>query len=182
MSEPQQPSNAGMDHLREIATQGSEADRIALARDPGTPTEILSMLGQDKSLLVRDFAQSEMRRRAGGAVAPSYPTAMSPAGYVQKTPEQRAGSSAVTAATVLRVFNILLLVLALLGAGILVLAGFVPQCVDGTATCYSYEKEPNLLLSAVGFGSGLGALWLFALANAIAAHVELAGVKARQST
>lgn len=73
------------------------------------------------------------------------------------------------------------MVIALLGAAggiILVIAGLVPQCPAGLATCYSDEKSINIALISYGVVAALFWWWVYAISNAIAARVDLAAYEA----
>ena len=49
--------------MQEKARNGEESERIALARDSSIPQDVLDILLGDKSMLVREQAQKESKRR-----------------------------------------------------------------------------------------------------------------------
>lgn len=57
--------------MQQRARNGKESERIALARDSSIPQDVLDILLVDKSMLVREQAQKESKRRGqGGKPAP----------------------------------------------------------------------------------------------------------------
>lgn len=174
-------SGADLSAMRQIAESGSESQRIALARDAQTPEEIIELLTSDRSMLVRDFAMSEAKRR-GVAVAAGTPST-SPAspslGGVRTLDE--AANKAVSSSRLLYSANMVVLVLSLLGAVILALLGFQSSCIDGSSICSDYERQSNTSLIFIGIGIAITAFWIFAIGNAIASRVELAGLVAQRS-
>ena len=59
MAMQQEPAEEELASLQEKARSGKESERIALARDPSVPQDILDILLTDRSMLVQEQAQRE---------------------------------------------------------------------------------------------------------------------------
>lgn len=162
--------------LMAIATGGSEADRIALAKNPDAPENVIAVLAQDRSFLVGEHA---LRRLKAGQVDESgRPGSGSATGETVESTARRA----LSVVDNLNFANSAVVVLSLLGAAFLVYLGAQSVCFDGTTDCFPSDRRNNPVLIVMGVALAAAAVWIYFIAKAIGVRIELAARQAQETS
>jgi hypothetical protein len=67
-----------------------------------------------------------------------------------------------------------ILMVALIGAGILIILGLIPACPPGNSGCFESSKAQTWSLVMLGGATALTAWWLFSISTVIATKADLA--------